>query len=202
MKVLEEGNSGSFTWAHVRVESQADVARLLSECSEKQIFVSAANRGKLPAKVRGSADSSTQVVFLDLAALAKVREHFPSDQVISVETGMMLSTLDALLQKSGQWWPVSLDPNRTIYDVIASGDGGVLEHGFGGPRRLVLGLEVALTNGNVIKTGGKVVKNVTGYDMTKTIRRQSRHSRRPLPCPPSHIGATECQCHSRADWRQ
>jgi len=86
-----------------------------------------------------------------------------------VECGMTVAQLHLLLEKSGQWWPVGATSDDTIYDVIARGDGGWLEHGFGGPRHLILGLEAALPNGKVIKMGGKVVKNVTGYDVTKLI---------------------------------
>lgn len=60
-----------------------------------------------------------------------------------------------------------LDAAQTIGQIVENGDGGCLEHGFGGLRDLVLGLELVLATGELIKCGGMVVKNVTGYDLRK-----------------------------------
>lgn len=111
--------------------------------------------------------SSTKGQLLDLGKLDSIIEHRPEDQVICVESGIELAKLDALLAKHNQWLPLSLAKGTKLIDVIETGDGGCLEHGFGGPRDLVLGMDVVLSSGSVIKTGGKVVKNVTGYDLTK-----------------------------------
>lgn len=109
-----------------------------------------------------------QATVIDLCHLKRVVEHDREDQVISVETGMTLFELDRLLDASGQWLPISRrEPDATLFDLIGDGDGGCLEHGFGGPRHLTLGLHVVTADGRLIRTGGKVVKNVTGYDMTK-----------------------------------
>lgn len=109
-----------------------------------------------------------QAIFLDLSKMDKVIEHSCEDQVIKVETGLSVNKLNAYLAQSSQWFPVSAyDDSVTILDVINSGDGGPLDHGFGGPRQLVLGLDVALASGEVTKCGGRVVKNVTGYDLAK-----------------------------------
>ncbi len=104
---------------------------------------------------------------LDLSKFNRIIEHRPEDQVICVEAGIELSKLDELLAKHNQWLPLSAPKGARLIEVIERGDGGCLEHGFGGPRDLVLGMDVALSSGVVIKTGGKVVKNVTGYDLTK-----------------------------------
>ena len=109
------------------------------------------------------------VLYLDLSLLDKVIEYNRLDQVISVETGLTLGKLQSLLQENGQWFPVHGSEDSTIHDIIASGDGGAFEHAFNGPRSLILGLQLSLTNGTSIKAGGKVVKNVTGYDMTKLV---------------------------------
>ena len=57
--------------------------------------------------------------------------------------------------------------NWTVADVLDYGAGGALEHRFGGPRELVLGSRVILADGSAIRCGGRVVKNVTGYDLGK-----------------------------------
>ncbi len=81
---------------------------------------------------------------------------------------MTLVNLQNYLQKFGQWLPISSgDESTTLADVLLSGDAGPLEHAFGGMRRLTLGLTVKLGDGRQIRSGGQVVKNVTGYDVTK-----------------------------------
>ena len=108
-----------------------------------------------------------EYIFIDMSSSRRVLEHEPQDQVISVETGITLGELDEYLKPHGQWFPVSAPPALTLLDVINSGNGGLLEHGFGAVRDLVLGAVVVTGQGIVIKSGGKVVKNVTGYDSTK-----------------------------------
>lgn len=105
---------------------------------------------------------------VDLGNLKRIVEHRREDQVISVETGMKLSELDRFLAQNGQWLPLSKRiPDASLFEMLNDGDGGCLEHAFGGPRHLALGLHVVTAGGFVMKTGGRVVKNVTGYDMTK-----------------------------------
>jgi glycolate oxidase FAD binding subunit len=162
--LLGVGKQNLRAWASVRVETSQALALLLEECSKSRLKVMTGPQRALPEDDTGDASG---YVFVDLRQINRVIEHRRRDQVISVETGITLEELDSLLQQNGQWWPVSAATGRTVYDVIQTGDGGCLEHGFGGPRHLVLGLEAILPTGRTIKSGGKVVKNVTGYDMTK-----------------------------------
>jgi len=150
-------------WIHVRPKTAEQLSSLLREASEAGIGVIASRPGALPTRsLKGP------LTFLDLSALASVREHCLDDQVITVEGGMSMQELDLILAKHRQWWPAfACYGESTIADVINYGEGGCLEHGFGGPRDLVLGLSVALASGEIIKCGGKVVKNVTGYDLQK-----------------------------------
>jgi len=165
IKVLADGVSKAGNWMHVKVENPSMLSQLLKECSAANMKVIIGD----PREVGVPSSDSGEIVFVDLRSLSNVREHCLPDQVISVGTGMAIAELDAMLGHNRQWWPVAAPPNSTIHDVIVSGDGGPLEHGYGGPRHLTLGLDVNLANGTCIKTGGKVVKNVTGYDMTKLI---------------------------------
>ncbi len=107
------------------------------------------------------------VNFITLAKHKDIIEYSTSDQVISLNLGMTIGELDEIVSKNKQFLPLSADHKATLFDVINSGDGGVWEHAFGGPRDLVMGIHAVLTDGKTIKTGGKVVKNVTGYDTTK-----------------------------------
>ena len=74
------------------------------------------------------------------------------------------------LARHGQLFPVDIqDPDLRLVDVISAGDGGYLEQGFGYLRSLILGVDVAYENGKTARFGGRVVKNVTGFDLTKLV---------------------------------
>ncbi|MBP7860600.1 FAD-binding oxidoreductase [bacterium] len=109
-------------------------------------------------------------IFLDMSAFNKVIEHVKDDQVISVETGITLQSLAGYLAKAKQWFPASsIFKEDSLLDFIDQASGGHHILNFGGARGVVLGLDVVLSDGTLIKTGGKVVKNVTGYDLTKLL---------------------------------
>ncbi len=101
--------------------------------------------------------------------LHKIIEHEPADLIASAEAGVSLREFNAELGKRGQWLP--LDPpddgQVTLGGVVASGSGGAQRIGYGPPRGFVIGMKVVLANGTFIKAGGRVVKNVAGYDLCK-----------------------------------
>lgn len=108
-------------------------------------------------------------VALDLGGLDQVFEYDPDNQTLNAGAGCMLKTLERLLDEQSQLLP--LDPpmsdRATLGGVIASNASGPSRLRYGGARDIALGLEVALTTGDVISVGGKTVKNVAGYDLTK-----------------------------------
>lgn len=110
-------------------------------------------------------------IFIDFSALNAVREHVASDLVIACETGLTITALNNYLSQFGQRFPVDMgvDSDVSLLDLILTGDGGYLETGFGFLRSQILGLESVYADGNVLKTGGRVVKNVTGFDVTKLV---------------------------------
>ena len=107
----------------------------------------------------------------DLTAhgLNRILEHDPGDLTCTVEAGMRLSELRAVLAAAGQ--RLSLDPpgDPTIGALLALNLSGPLRHRFGAPRDLVLGVTVVLGDGTVANAGGKVVKNVAGYDLARLV---------------------------------
>ena len=107
------------------------------------------------------------ISFVTLSKYKDVIEYCQSDQVISLCLGLTVGETMEITGQNKQFLPLSADYQSTLFDVLNSGDGGLWEHSFGGPRDLVMGLQAVLTDGKTIKTGGKVVKNVTGYDTTK-----------------------------------
>jgi glycolate oxidase FAD binding subunit len=106
---------------------------------------------------------------LDLRHLNGVLEYEPADLTVTVEAGMRLSELQRLLGDRGQWLPLDppLPDEATIGGILATNASGPTRHSRGTARDLVIGMSVALANGDIVKSGGRVVKNVAGYDMAK-----------------------------------
>jgi glycolate oxidase FAD binding subunit len=113
-------------------------------------------------RVRIGEDLSTE-------ALDRVLEHEAGDLTCTVEAGIRLSALREALAASGQ--RLSLDPpgDPTIGACLAGRLSGPLSHRYGTPRDLVLGVTLVLGDGTVASSGGKVVKNVAGYDLGKLV---------------------------------
>ncbi|NIW35239.1 MAG: FAD-binding protein [Gemmatimonadetes bacterium] len=94
-------------------------------------------------------------------------EHHPDDLIATVQAGIPLSGLQSSLEERGQWWPVDTPGGGTVGAILATGAAGPLAVMYGAPRDLALGLTVVLADGRVVRAGGRVVKNVAGYDMVK-----------------------------------
>ena len=98
-------------------------------------------------------------------------EHAVGDLTITVEAGMKFSDLQALLAKSRQF--LALDPTAaelaTIGGIVATGDTGSLRQRYGSVRDQLLGITFVRADGQVTKAGGRVVKNVAGYDLMKLL---------------------------------
>jgi glycolate oxidase FAD binding subunit len=106
---------------------------------------------------------------LETGGLDRVLEHEAGDLTCTVEAGIRLSALQAALGRSGQ--RLSLDPpgDPTLGACLARRLSGPLSHRYGTPRDLVLGVTLVLGDGTVASSGGKVVKNVAGYDLAKLV---------------------------------
>jgi FAD/FMN-containing dehydrogenase len=103
------------------------------------------------------------------STLDQVLSVSPADLVATVQAGTPLEVLRRRLADSGMW--LALDPpgrpERSIGSVVATATAGPLRHGFGPVRDHVLGCSVATGDGRLVNAGGRVVKNVAGYDLTK-----------------------------------
>ncbi len=107
-------------------------------------------------------------IVLLTARLNRITSHEPADMVATAQAGATLADFQAALGKENQWVP--LDPphaEATIGGIIATRSSGPCRHLFGATKDLVLGLQVAMADGTLTKCGGRVVKNVTGYDLNK-----------------------------------
>jgi glycolate oxidase FAD binding subunit len=106
---------------------------------------------------------------LDAGGMTRILEHEAGDLTCTVESGIRLSALNHALAAHGQ--RLSLDPpgDPTVGACLAGNLSGPLRHRFGAPRDLVLGVTLVLADGTVASAGGKVVKNVAGYDLGKLV---------------------------------
>ena len=106
-------------------------------------------------------------VALDTTALDRVVEYAPEDLTITVEAGMTLAALQATLAEQGQYLSVDPPPSDavTVGGLLATARSGAWRGHLPAARDLVLGATVALCDGSLTSSGGRVVKNVSGYDM-------------------------------------
>jgi glycolate dehydrogenase FAD-binding subunit len=107
-------------------------------------------------------------VELSTADLDEIVEHNEGDLTAVLQAGIPLARAQQRFAEAGQM--LALDPpdaGATIGGVVATNDSGPLRTRYGGIRDLVVGMRVALADGTVAKSGGKVIKNVAGYDLAK-----------------------------------
>jgi glycolate oxidase FAD binding subunit len=108
---------------------------------------------------------------LNLTRLNQVIEHPWQDLTCTVQAGCTWATLQETLKQHGQF--VALDPlwpdRATVGGILATNDSGPLRHRYGSLRDLVIGMTIVLADGTIARSGGKVVKNVAGYDLCKLL---------------------------------
>ncbi len=125
-------------------------------------------RGGGTAMGMGGAPQRVDIV-LSMQRLAKVIDYSPEDMTVTTQAGVTLATIQTLL--AGQRQMLPLDPplpeRATVGGILATNASGPLRYQFGMPRDLALGTVVVYADGTVAKSGGRTVKNVAGYDMTR-----------------------------------
>ena len=143
-----------------------ELARALQDAAAEKLAVVPVGGGR--ARGMGGVVERCDVE-LHTTRLDRVLEHSQADMVVSVEAGITLEALQAQLAKSGQFLPLDPfnSPGHTIGGLLASGWTGPLRLRFGSPRDFLIGIRVALPDGTLATGGGRVVKNVSGYDMMK-----------------------------------
>ncbi len=106
---------------------------------------------------------------LSTRGLDRVTSVQPADLVATVEAGVSLDLLRRQLAEQGMWLAVDPPgrPERTVGSLMATATSGGLRLGFGGIRDHILGCTVVTGDGRVVRAGGRVVKNVAGFDLTR-----------------------------------
>jgi glycolate oxidase FAD binding subunit len=108
---------------------------------------------------------------LSLRDESGVTAYVPADLTMTVRAGTPLSEIEATARESRQWLPLDPygSPEGTIGATVATASAGPLSSNFGLPRDLVLGLEFVNGRGETVRAGGKVVKNVAGFDLSRLL---------------------------------
>ena len=146
--------------------SVEEVGALLALASEESIAVTPWGGGT---KIAVGAPPKRLELVLGLRRLNRLLEHEPGDLTATAQAGITLDALESQLAPRGQW--LSLDPpfgeEATLGGILATNASGPRRHLYGTARDLLIGVMVVAADGAVVKGGGKVVKNVAGYDLPK-----------------------------------
>jgi glycolate oxidase FAD binding subunit len=154
--------------AAVRPSDAAEVADLVRVANaEKLAVIPCSGRSKLGI---GGVPARYDVA-LDLSAMNRVVSYDPGDLTLSVEPGVRIEDLQRELGEHGQFLPleVAFSERATVGGAIATNAYSPLRAHFGSTRDFVLGMEFVTGLGEIAKSGGRVVKNVTGYDLHKLL---------------------------------
>ncbi len=110
-------------------------------------------------------------VALSLKDMNRVWHYEPDDLTITVEAGIKFGDFEHLVGRRGLWLPLDAagGGRASLGGILATNAAGPLRLRYGAPRDMALGMKIATTEGKIIKSGGRVVKNVAGYDLTKLL---------------------------------
>ena len=156
--------------AHVVSQSETVIVSPASAEEISEILKLASAEGWTVVPVGGMRwTNATANLIVSTLRLNQIIEHEPADLIAIAQAGVTMRDFNAKLAENGQWLP--LDPpddgRATLGGVVATGIGGPQQFGYGRPRGSVIGMKVVLADGSMIKAGGRVVKNVAGYDLCK-----------------------------------
>jgi glycolate oxidase FAD binding subunit len=157
---------GQVPWAVVSPENIDQVAAVLRLAHRQELSVMPWGGGTTMAM--GYPPERLDIV-LSLERLTRILEHEPADLTATVQAGITMADMRRQLGSRGQWWPIEapLSASATLGGVLATNTSGPKRLMYGTARDLLIGITVVHADGAISKAGGKVTKNVTGYDMMK-----------------------------------
>jgi glycolate oxidase FAD binding subunit len=152
--------------ANARPETAEELARALADAAGDSLAVIPVGGGR--ALGMGDPPAGFDLA-LETTGLDRVVDFSPHDLTVTVEAGITLESLQAELAKAKQFLPLDPfgGPGHTIGGLLATGWSGPLRLRYGTARDYLVGLRVALPDGRLARSGGRVVKNVSGYDLNK-----------------------------------
>jgi glycolate oxidase FAD binding subunit len=108
-------------------------------------------------------------LLIDMSRMNEVLEHSPGDLVARIQAGARMGDVAAALAREGQEIALDVPGEATVGGVVATGLAGPRRLRYGTPRDLLIGITIVRADGTVARSGGKVVKNVAGYDLGKLL---------------------------------
>jgi glycolate oxidase FAD binding subunit len=146
--------------------NESELARVLEYANREEMLVTPRGGGT---KLDWGNPPRAIDLMVSTAKFNRILEYAPGDMTVTVEAGVTIARLQSTL--AGHRQRLALDcllPERaTVGGVIAANDSGALRVRYGSVRDLIIGITVVLPDGTIAKSGGKVVKNVAGYDLPK-----------------------------------
>jgi glycolate oxidase FAD binding subunit len=146
--------------------SQTELAAVMAIANSHQWRVLPCGRGS---KINWGGLAKNIDIVVSTEHIKQLIEHAVGDLTVTVEAGMQFAHVQEILAKSGQ--TLALDPaapeSATIGGIVATADTGSLRQRYGGVRDQLLGITFIRADGQIAKAGGRVVKNVAGYDLMK-----------------------------------
>lgn len=121
-------------------------------------------------KTKSALSGHREIPSLDMGSMAGILEYHPGEFTFTALSGTPLTEIEQLLAEQGQFLPFDppfVEAGGTLGGTIASGLSGSGRYRYGGLRDFILGLKFLDGNGNLVKAGGKVVKNAAGFDIPK-----------------------------------
>ncbi|PKB63950.1 MAG: hypothetical protein BZY80_04675 [SAR202 cluster bacterium Io17-Chloro-G2] len=157
---------GMVPQAAVRPADRQGIAQAMAWAFSENVAVSP--RGGGTQMALGNFPSKIDLV-LNLERLDKVLDFQPEDLTVTVEAGITLNALQEILARGGMFLPLEapLAQRATIGGILATNTSGPRRFAYGLPREWLLGIAVVSADGTETKAGGRVVKNVTGYDLNR-----------------------------------
>ena len=150
----------------VRPGNVAQVQEVVTEAARARVALAATGLG---AHLELGAAPQRVDVLIRMDRLCRVLDHQVGDMTVTVEAGCPLSVLEDALARGGQWLPLDPPPleRTTVGGLIATNLAGPLRSSQGLVRDFLLGVKVVHADGALVSGGGRVVKNVAGYDLPK-----------------------------------
>ncbi len=154
----------------IEPESVVQLSEIVARCRRDRLAMLPVGSGS---KLTWGAPVNTDLplVLISTARLDQLVDHAAGDLTVTAQAGMKFADLQTILQRSGQF--CAIDPSygdrATLGGIVATGDSGALRHRYNSVRDMVLGIEFVRSDGELVKAGGRVVKNVAGYDLMKLL---------------------------------
>ena len=166
--VRGDGDGGAGTglpaWLVASPDSTEEAAAIMRVAAEHELAVVARGGGS---RLSWGTPPSRCDVVIDTSLMSRVVEHAAGDLVARLQAGARMGDVAAVLARAGQEIALDVPGDASVGGVVASGLAGPRRLRYGTPRDLLIGITIVRADGTVAKSGGKVVKNVAGYDLGK-----------------------------------